>query len=190
VVQAVVAVALGALTLVGCTGNPNETDRAQRDARVVRDVIARVGDRAIGAAEIQIRMAADGIGAAEALEQLIEEELLVQEAVRRGLRMDREDERAIDRLMVRSMLRDFEKEITPESISEEEVRESYARIEPNKQRSLPDLESEIRDRLSEKKRFERLVETIRKLEAKGLVHYDDQAVERLTSMQGLPERGD
>jgi hypothetical protein len=34
------------------------------------------------------------------------------------------------------------------------------------------------------------VEIIRKLEAKGLVHYDDQAVERLSSMQGSPDRRD
>jgi hypothetical protein len=187
-VQAVVAAALGALALVGCKGSLDEPDRARRDTQVVGDVIARVGERAIGASEVKSRMAADGIGPAASLEQLIDEELLVQEAVRRGHTIDREDERAIDRLMVRSMLRDLEKEITPESISEEEVRESYARIEPNKQRSLQDLEGEIRARLCDKKRLQQLVEIIRKLEAKGLVHYDDQAVERLSSMQGSPDR--
>lgn len=185
----VVVVALGALALAGCTADSNAPHRAQRDVHVVADPVARVGGHAIGASEVKGRMAADGISASDALERLIDEEILVQEALRRGFTMDHEDERAIDRLMVRAMLRDLEKEITPESISEQEVRESYARIEPGKQRGLHEMEGEIRARLCEKKRFERLVEIVRRLEAKGLVHYDDRAVERLTSMQGLPERG-
>ena len=47
---------------------------------------------------------------------------------------------------------------------------------------------EIRDRLSQKKRFEKLVGTVGSLEAQGLVQYDDAGVERLMSMSGLPTR--
>lgn len=70
-------------------------------------------------------MAAQGLSAKAALDQLIDEAALLEEAERSGLTEDREDERSIERLMVRTMLRDLENENTPESISEEDVRAAY-----------------------------------------------------------------
>lgn len=61
-------------------------------------------------------------------------------------------------------------------------------IIPAEKRTVQDVEDEIRKRLSQKKRFEKLVEIVRKLEAEGMVQYDDRGVERLLSMAGLPER--
>jgi hypothetical protein len=295
----ILLVALGASALGACQ---RETDVSQADPRgtpIVADVVARVDDRPIGVSEVEARMVAEGVSAEVALEQLIDEEILVREAERRGLTASEEGERTIERAMVRAMLHDLEKETTPESISEEEVREDYAlhadklqvperrrswhilvkdrseagqalaesilrelrkaddpravyeryvdgagegteievtaedlpaisekagfkksykaalfaaesegplknavktsygwhaivlaEILPAEHSTLDDVEAEIRERLSQKKRFERLVEIVQDLEAKGLVQYDEQGVERLLSMAGLPERSE
>ena len=61
-------------------------------------------------------------------------------------------------------------------------------IIPGQRRTMRDVEDEIRARLSQKKRFEKLVETVSALEAEGLVEYDDRGVGRLMSMSGLPKR--
>jgi parvulin-like peptidyl-prolyl isomerase len=244
-------------------------------------------------------MVADEVGAEAALEYLIDEALLTQEAERFGFAEDRDGERSIERLMVRTMLRDLERENTPESISEDEVGEAYAlhakkfrvperrrswhilveeqseagealaesilrevrqaddprtvydrysdggpeglklavksedlpaitkqakfakayktalfaaesegplnnavktsygwhaivvaEILPADMRSLDDAEEEIRELLSERKRFAELVTIVQSLEAQGLVQYDDQGVERLLSMPGLPEHAE
>jgi hypothetical protein len=76
-----------------------------------------VGGHSIGGAEVEARMAAEGVGAEAAVWELIDERL--------GFVEGRDEERTIERLMVRMMLRDLEKESTPESISDEKVREDY-----------------------------------------------------------------
>lgn len=293
----IATIVLGAAGLVACKGDSEEPKRKLQDTHVVADVIARVGSRSIGASEVEARMAADGITAEAAVEQLINEELLLQEAARLGFTEDREGTRTVERLMVRAMLHDLEKDNTPDSISEKEVREDYARhadkmatperrrswhilvkdrsdegrafaesilrelqevdeprtvyeryasggpegttlaveaeelpaitrkagiekpykkalfaaeaegpvqkavktsygwhaivvteILPGEHRSIDEVEGEIRERLSQKKRFEGIVAIVQNLEAKGLVEYDEQGVERLLSMPGLPER--
>ena len=63
-------------------------------------------------------------------------------------------------------------------------------IIPAQTRTLEDVEDEIRRRLSQKKRFEKVASTVRALEAQGLVQYDDEGVDRLLSMAGLPSRGE
>ena len=97
------------------------------------------------------------VGAEAALEQLVDEALLAQEAERLGFTEDRGDERSIERLMVRTMLHDLEEKNTPESISEEEVREVYALHadkfrDPERRRSwhiLVEDESEAAEALAE-----------------------------------------
>ena len=263
------------------------------------DVVARVEGRPISASEVTARMKADGITAEDALEALVEETLLVAEARRLGLEVTEDDERAIDRLMVRSLLRDIEREVTPESISKQEVRRDFerhaeklqspeqrrswhivvkdrseagkalaqsilkkvrqaddprvvyqrytegseddtrfevkaeelpavtmkARIErpykealfaaespgvvdrlvetshgwhiivleeivPAERRTIDEVEDEIRERLSQKKRFDSVVAILDRLRAQGLVSYEDQGVERLLSARRLPERAE
>jgi len=117
---------LGAVPLTGCKGDRAASPIEGRDAHVAGDVVARVGGLSIGVAEVESRMAAEQVSAEAALEQLVDEALLVQQAERLGFTEDRSDERRIERLMVRTMLHDLEEKATPESISEEEVREVYA----------------------------------------------------------------
>ena len=261
------------------------------------DPVARVGQGVIGAGQVAERMTRDGSSREAALQALIDEELLVQEARARRIDQEAEIERATERVMVRAMLRDFEAARTPELVPAEEVRadfeehrdkyqvlerrrswqilvkdstpsgrgeadsilktlrladdprtvfERFARGEdtstaleiiaeelppitrkagfepafkdalfsarnpgllpepietsygwhlvyleeiiPGETRTLDDVEDEIRERLSQKKRFEKLVQTVQGLEAADLVHYDNEGVERLMSMAGLPER--
>jgi parvulin-like peptidyl-prolyl isomerase len=282
VVRIVIIIALSVAALAGCHRDSEEPGAEQQGTRVVTNVVARVGGRPIGAAEVGARMAADGVSADAAIDQLIDEELLVREAERLGLMVSEDGERTIERVMVRSMLHDLEKENTPESISEEEVREDYvlhadklqvperrrswhilvkdsseagrARAEsilrelrraddpktvyeryvegasdgadfeieaeelpaiskkagfkkryknalfaaksegplknvvetshgwhaivlveilPEEHTTIDEVEGEIRERLSQKKRFEQLVEIVQGLEAKGLVQYDE-----------------
>ncbi len=299
-VRIVIAIiGLSAAALAGCNGDSEEAQTELRGTRVVTDVVARVGGRPIGASEVEARAAAEGVSIETELQQLIDEELLVQEAERLGLTMSEDGERSIERVMVRAMLHDLEKANTPESISEEEVREDYAlhadklqvperrrswhilvkdsseagqaqaesilrelrraddprtvyeryvddapegtgfevkaeelpaiskkagfkkryknalfeaksegplkkvvqtshgwhaivlvEILPEEHTTLDEVEDETRERLSQKKRFEQLVEIVQALEAKGLVQYDEQGVERLLSMAGLPERSE
>lgn len=118
---------LGAASLGGCSRPSPEPGLPQGETRVVPDLVARVGDRGIGVSDVEARMVAEGIGAEVALQKLIDDELLAGEAERLGLSLDPEGERAIERVMVRALLHDLEAENTPESISNKEVREEYAK---------------------------------------------------------------
>lgn len=288
---------LGAGTLSGCERAAPKQSSPREDTRLVADVVARVGGRPIGATEVQARMRSDGLSADDALRQLIDEELLEQEARRRGLVESPETERMIERLMVRTMLHDFEKENTPESVTEQELRDDYAmhadkfhirerrrswhilvkqtdeagralaqsilreiqraenprlvferyaeagnddsgfeitaedlpaltqdanierpykdalfaakgegplndvvktsygwhaivvsEILPEEIRTLADVEAESRERLSQRNRLAKLVDIVGRLEAEGLVEYEEPAVTRLLSAPHLPER--
>lgn len=79
----------------------------------------------------------------------------------------------------------------------EPVRTSYGwhaivltEIQPAKVRTFADVEDEIRDRLSQKQRFEKLVELVKGLEAEQRVDYDQAVVKRLMSAQELPKRAE
>lgn len=292
-------VLLGALVITACGRDEARAPVDALDAPVVTNVVARVGKRAIGAADVAARMAAEDLDARTALDRLIDEELLAQEASRLGITEARDEERAVERVMVRAMLHDFERDLTPESLSDEEVRAEFeaqrenlqvperrvswhilvkdpsedgerlaesiraevlaaddpktvfrryasggdaessieviaeelppittrAGIEqpykdalfaarsigpldslvktsygwhvivltdilPAERKDLRDVEDDIRARLSQKKRFEKLQEVVRALEAEGLVQYDEQGVARLMAMPGLPTRVD
>lgn len=291
-------VLVAAFALAACgrdehSGHPVDT----RDARAVTTVVARVGERPIGAADVAARMSAEHLDAKTALDQLIDEELLVQEAARVGVTEKKAEERAAERVMVRAMLRDFEKDLTPEAVPDEEVRADFeshreafevperraswhivvkdsseagkrlagtilddvraakdprsvfrryaeggdaeppieviaedlpaitrragieqpykdalfaarstgpldalvetsygwhvivlTEIIPGERKTWRDVEDEIRVRLSQKKRFEKLVEVVRAREADGLVEYDEEGVALLPALPGLPER--
>lgn len=120
---------LGAVALGGCGRDVNRPLTRKAASGDVARPVARVGSRSIGAAEVEALADAEAIDPEAALQLLIGEALLAQEAERLGITVDREGERKIDRLMVRSMLHDMERENTPQSITEEELREDYALYE-------------------------------------------------------------
>lgn len=291
--------AVAAVLLFGaCQGERRAEPVSANRERTVDNAVARVGGEPIGASDVSARMREDGIGREAALAGLVDEMLLVGEAKRRGLAESATDQQAIERVMVRAMLRDIEAELTPQSISDREVREDFeahreklqvpeqrrswhilvkdstdegrslaesildevhrardpdaiyrryaegetegkieiraeklppmppqanietpyknAMFEPKtsgplkkvvqtshgwhvivvteiiagETRTLAEVEDEIRQRLSQKKRFERIVSIVRALQSEGLVEYDDEGVDRLLSMSGLPKRGD
>ena len=290
---------LGATALAGCKRDPGAFQPAPPEGRVVADVVARVGDVSIGAAEVRDRMAADHLDAEAAVEVLIGEAALAAEAQRSGFAGTRDDERRIERLMVRTMLHALEKENAPASVSAEDVREAYAanahefqvperrrswhilvesqsdaakalaesilaelrraddsqtiyaryadggptdaglalkaeklpaitenagfekpykdalfgaksegplkevvktsygwhaivvaEIVPGSIRTREEAETEIRERLSQKRRLGAIVSIVQNLEAQGLVRYDEEGVQKLLSMPGLPERAE
>ena len=114
-----------ALTLAACGREEASGPVAARNARAVTDIVARVGGSPIAAADVAARMTAEGLDAGTALDRLIEDELLLQEATRRGITADREQQRAAERVMVRAMLHDLEKDLTPQSVPAEEVRADF-----------------------------------------------------------------
>ena len=292
-----IAIVVGAATLAGCQPEVDQATAGQVDTRRVANLVARVGGVSIGAAEVEGLMQVEDLSAEAALQQLIDEELLAQEAARLGFTVEPEAERGIERMMVRAMLHDMEEEHTPELVSDEELRDDYARFEdrfriperrrswhilvkdsgeeaqalagsilqelhraddprtvferyeqgaaegtelkvlaedlpavtdkaslqkpyrnaifaaktegplkdlvqtsygwhaivvaeilPAEQRSMAEVEEETRVRISQAKRAATLVQTVQSLKAEGLVSYDERGVERLLSMERLPER--
>lgn len=122
----VIAIVLGAVTLAGCERDPVAEQTGQGGARSVADVVAHVGGRAIGLSEVEALMEAEELDAETALQQRVDQELLAQEAERLGFAVEPDGERMVERLMVRTMLHDLEKENSPESITKEELSEDYA----------------------------------------------------------------
>ena len=295
----IVIAVLVAATLAGCERERNTSPVARQEGPVEGDFVARVGERSIGASDVAVRMAAEDLGAETALRQLVDEALLVGEAERLGFSEARDDERGVERLMVRTMLHELEAKNTPESITQEEVREVYAlhasqfrvpehrrswhilveagsvaaealaksiltqirraedprtvfdryadggpdglefevkaedlpaiteqagmkkayidalfaaesegplknvvktsygwhaivvaEILPEEVRTVDEAEEEIREQLSQRKRFGQIFAIVQGLEAQGLVHYDEQGVDLLLSMPGLPEHSE
>jgi len=125
-VRIVIAIVLGAVTLAGCERDPVAEQTGQGGARSVADVVAHVGGRAIGLSEVEALMEAEELDAETALQQRVDQELLAQEAERLGFAVEPDGERMVERLMVRTMLHDLEKENSPESITKEELSEDYA----------------------------------------------------------------
>jgi hypothetical protein len=190
---AIIVAAWGATVLGGCDRDPDALQFARPDQGVVPDIVARVGDRSIGASEVASRMTADNLDAESAIEALLREEALAQEAERSGVTASLEDQRSIERLMVRTMLHDLEALNMPDSVSDEDVREAFAVNAhafqaPGKTRTLADAEAELRQAISQQRRLSAIVAIVQALEAKGLVHYDETGVQRLLSMPGLPRR--
>ena len=292
------ALILIVLAAAACERSDSAAIEAERPAREVHRVVARVGDEVIGASDVAERMRVGGLDPRAALDELIDEVVLVNEARTRGVRASAEERRAIERVMVRRMLADFEAELTPQRVPDEEVRadfetyrdkfqvperreswhilvrdssdagrrlaetilgklrgardprvlyEHYAGgrdeheleviaeelpaisrsagfekaykdalfdaesrgvldrpvetkygwhvivltdVVPGRTRELSDVEEGIRERLSQKMRFERVVQTVDALRAQGLVEYDDEGVDRLLSMSELPKRSE
>lgn len=125
-VRIVIAIVLGAAIQAGCERDSVAERTGQGGASPIADVVAHVGGRAIGLSEVEALMEAEDLDAKSALQQRVDQELLAQEAERLGFAVERDGERMVERLMVRTMLHDLEKENTPESITKEELSEDYA----------------------------------------------------------------
>jgi hypothetical protein len=63
-------------------------------------------------------------------------------------------------------------------------------ILPGDMRTFEEVETELRERLSQQRRLGAIVAIVQGLEAEGLVRYDEQGVQRLLSMPGLPKRAE
>jgi hypothetical protein len=92
------------------------------------EVVATVGGASIYADDVARQMAAKGVSAREALDELVAAELLAAEARRRGLTDDPEVVEARKRERVRAFLRrDFEPTFDgPEDVPQDEVERIYA----------------------------------------------------------------
>ncbi len=94
------------------------------EARAVSSdvAIAAINAREIHTSDVAAQALARKCSAKEALDDLIDAEVLVQEAVRRGL--DRDDtvwQRAKDEMVLRLLRSEFEKSVTPSAIPADEV---------------------------------------------------------------------
>jgi len=91
-------------------------------------VVAEVNGRPILGSEVRHRSQTRGLTAREACDELIDEELLVQEAERRGLHRDRAVVEAGKQAAVYRLLAEtFEKDYTPSHVPEAELRRIYKR---------------------------------------------------------------
>lgn len=89
-------------------------------------VVAEVNSRPIGASAVRQRAETKGLTAAEALSELIDEELMVQEAERLGLHREPEVVEAGKAAAIYQLLANtFEKEFTPAQIPDAELRRIY-----------------------------------------------------------------
>lgn len=89
-------------------------------------VLARVNGRPLVASQVVRQVEKTGLGVREALETLIDEELLVQEAERRDLHRDPEALQQAKQAAIYALLRGtFEREFTPGSVPTEDLRKLY-----------------------------------------------------------------
>lgn len=126
-----VSLALAALVLNGC--GPEQAPRGKELALVpvvadLSEVVARVNDRPISALDLQVQMQ-NGKSRNQALQQLVEMELLAQEAARRGIHR----QPAIGKLQRRAMAnrlirRDFGDKFTRASVPDDLIDITYKRM--------------------------------------------------------------
>ena len=127
--KAIPIAALALLVLSACRQDERLPAVDLEATRAGSRVVARVGNDEIGASDIAALAASENLSPEDALDRLISEAVLAQEASSRGYAISREGERAAERLMVRTMLHDLEKEATPEAVTAAEIRADYERYE-------------------------------------------------------------
>ncbi len=121
--------ALGVLTVTVACGTQDDRGQSASGAlgtQQMGDVsVATVGGRPIYAFQVREVMREEGVDRSGALQRLIDEELLVQDAERFGLGKSQQVRQEVERRMVQSLLADIEERESPESVSAEEVREDF-----------------------------------------------------------------
>jgi len=127
-----VAAALIAISGAGCRSAPRATiaGSGPTAAPIAGDEeVARVDGRSITARQVETQARAAGTDARSALQALVDAELLVAEAARRGLDRDAAVREAAEREQVRLFLAGtFEKDVTPADVSDYELRKAYLRV--------------------------------------------------------------
>jgi parvulin-like peptidyl-prolyl isomerase len=97
-------------------------------ARIPADAVAVVNGRPISAREVAEQARASGVDARQALDALIDAELVAAAAEKRGLGTAPEVVEAMQQALVRRLLAmTFEREVTPEQLPEEEMQAAYTR---------------------------------------------------------------
>jgi hypothetical protein len=122
------------LAAAGCKDKPHKVCPRYVQVRAVAPaaddpVVAEVNGRPIVASAIRRRAQRKGLTAREAVSELIDEELLFQEAERRGLHrdpavVDAGKQAAVYRLLAET----FEKDFTPDKVPDADLRRIYDRM--------------------------------------------------------------
>ena len=95
-------------------------------AQALATAVAVVDGEPISAAEVKAEAEAAGTDARSALDALVDAKLLVREAAGRGLGEDPAVRDAVEREMVRRLLRTgFEREVTPAAVTDDQIRRAY-----------------------------------------------------------------
>lgn len=121
---------ISALTLLGCGAREREGVTARAEAKRADDdtVIATVDGQAIRAAQVELQARAAGVSPKEALEELINAEVVAAEATRRGLAADPSVREGIQGEMVRRFLAEtFEKSVTSAAVTDEDLRHAWSK---------------------------------------------------------------
>ena len=152
------------LFVLAACGSPQQQAESGEEARASGEVVARVNGRAIGAGDVEEVARRHGSSPREALDWLIDEAVLVQEANRRGVRAPDGLER---RLTVRALLAQLEAENAPADVTPAEIRVEYdetvARMPGVQLPSMEEAEQEIRTLLAGRARLEALTTLIQSL---------------------------
>lgn len=116
------ALFVGAL---GCDGRAAPEAVEESTVASTGPVVARVGGRAIHSDDVRSRMALEGSDARAALDALVAEAVLLHAAKEARVAPDEAALRKADRLMVRTLLHDMERDHDPEDIALERVQADF-----------------------------------------------------------------
>ncbi len=120
-----------ALLVAGCGHATAPGENPSNPVADGEDLIATVNGKAIRAADVKRQAGAAGVTAKEALDQLIDAELVYAEAARRGLSEDPDARLAAEQAMVRRFLATgFEKEVTNTSVTYEDLQHAWVKVQP------------------------------------------------------------
>lgn len=122
------ALVLFVICQLGCgCGDPTTTPATRElgDARVGGEIVATVDGHAITVADVEAFVRVEGGTASDALRELIEEELLAQEAERLGYGRRASVRRETRRATVQALLATIEVEHPASAISDEALRDAY-----------------------------------------------------------------
>jgi hypothetical protein len=184
------------VALAGCegktTGPRAPHERAAGEA-VQEPVAARVNGEPIHVSEVAALVSASGLSARDALARLVDERLLSQHAESQGYGRLRSVEMEVARARVRALLVEaVEREIRPEGIPAERVRERFEALKAQPGGSGLQLQVEepkIRTQLAVEARQERLQSLIDQLKKQTKIVYDEPAITKAFASEGAEGTG-
>lgn len=172
----------------GCSDGeegPRPADRTGGGASVGGEVASTVDGVAIRREDVRRVVGETGMDVETALRRLQELELLAGEAERRGLGEVPRVRRAQRQALVQRLLREAEVVVTPESISDQDIRTGW-RTRRGEDAPAPSEEerARIRDELVELRRFGWVRELVARLEEEQGVTRHEAAIESATGSVG------